>query len=255
MRTATTAALGVLLIFSFAAGCAKDPSKSVAHAKVEEPKADEPKAAGDEAAEPDEAPKPEEAAKPADPAAAVAKEAPAAAPAAAPAGAIALTGTIEFIGSKVTGSHECIFKEWSGTVSLADGKPEGGSLTFAVKTASVVADHKAPTAWSGKLTGHLKSDDFFDSEKHPDATFVSSSIAAKPGDKGATHEVVGKLTIRGIAKDITFPATISATDKEVSGKAEFSINRKDFSMQYAGKPDDLIRDGVVLKIDLKGARG
>ena len=34
-------------------------------------------------------------------------------------------------------------------------------------------------------------------------------------------------------------------------KAEFTINRKDFGILYAGMPDDLIKDDVLLKIDLR----
>ncbi len=37
----------------------------------------------------------------------------------------------------------------------------------------------------------------------------------------------------------------------VSGTSEFAINRKDFKIVYPGKPDDLIRDDVVLKLSLK----
>jgi hypothetical protein len=34
-------------------------------------------------------------------------------------------------------------------------------------------------------------------------------------------------------------------------KSEFDINRKDFGIVYPGKPDDLIRDEVVIRLDLK----
>ena len=36
----------------------------------------------------------------------------------------------------------------------------------------------------------------------------------------------------------------------VKTKAEFSINRKDFNIVYKGKPDDLIREEVVIKFDI-----
>ena len=39
-----------------------------------------------------------------------------------------------------------------------------------------------------------------------------------------------------------------------SGSATFSINRKDFGIEYPGKVDDLIRDNVVLEVALEGAR-
>lgn len=247
-RTSRVFAAVTLASFAAAAtlsGCAKDPSKEVAKAKVEAAKADEKK---------EEAPAapamPEGEAK-------VAPEAAAATAAAAPeapAGSLALSGQIDFTGSKVTGSHECTFKEWNGNLSLKDGKADGGALNFSVQTGSVVADYKKPNAWSEKLTGHLKSCDFFCVEKHPAATFASKSITAKAGENGATHEVAGDLTIRGVTKLVTFPATIAVTDTEVTGKASFSINRKEYKIEYPGKKDDLIREGVVLTIDVKASK-
>lgn len=172
----------------------------------------------------------------------------AAAPAAKPA---PLSGTIGFVGSKVTGSHTGDFKKWSGSVTLAGGKAEGGKLEFTVQTASVVADEGSRNDWTPKLEEHLKGADFFDTAKFPTATFTSTEI--KAGGSGGSHTVKGNLTLRGVTKVVSFPATIVVTGSEVSGKTEFSINRKDFGLVYAGKADDLIRDGVVLKIDVKAS--
>ena len=59
------------------------------------------------------------------------------------------------------------------------------------------------------LTKHLKTADFFDVAKYPEATFVSTAI--KPGgEKGASHTVTDNLTLHGATKSITFPATIAA---------------------------------------------
>ena len=183
-------------------------------------------------------------------AAAVAMALPFAASAASPAG-IALQGSVFFTGSKVTGSHTCQFKEWTGSVTLKNGKAEGGELEFTIKTASVEGDVGSRNDWTGKLEEHLKSPDFFDVAKFPTATFKSTEIKAG-GDAGATHTVKGDLTMHGVTKRVSFPATLAVKGKDVTGKTEFSINRKDFGIAYAGKADDLIRDGVVLKIDARG---
>ena len=237
-------------------GCAKDPSKDVPSAQVEAAKpAAEPAAAEPAAAEP--AAAAVAAAPAADPAAAAPAADPAAAPAADPAAAapaaegIALTGDVLFTGSKVTGSHDCKFAEWSGSFRLAEGKAEGGALKFEIKTASAIADYKEPNDWSKKLEEHFRSAEFFDVVNHPTANFESTEIKAG-GENGATHTVSGKLTIRGTTKDVTFPATITVEGGKVQAKTQFSINRKDFGVQYPGKPDDLIREGVVLSIDVRG---
>jgi polyisoprenoid-binding protein YceI len=156
------------------------------------------------------------------------------------------TSSVGFVGSKVTGKHEGKFEKVTGTVSLVGGKIEGGRIAIDVDVSSVKTDQE-------KLDGHLKSPDFFDVAKFPKATFTSSEIKAG-GDKGATDTITGELDLHGEKKVLTFPATVTVTADGVSGTAEFVINRKDFKIIYPGKPDDLIRDDVVLKLSLKAPR-
>jgi hypothetical protein len=40
----------------------------------------------------------------------------------------------------------------------------------------------------------------------------------------------------------------------VSVDAEFAINRKDFNIVYAGKPDDLIKDDVLIKLTIRAKK-
>jgi polyisoprenoid-binding protein YceI len=180
-----------------------------------------------------------------------AQPAPVAPPAAATPGAESLAidtanSKVGWVGSKVTGSHTGDFKQFKGTIDLPGGKPEAGKVNVEIDTASITSDND-------KLTTHLKSADFFDVAQYPKATFTSTEI--KPGGTGgATHTVTGVLTLHGVPKTITFPATVDVSDSEVGVKAEFSINRQDFKIAYAGKPDDLIRDDVLIKLDVKAPR-
>ena len=149
---------------------------------------------------------------------------------------------VDFVGSKVTGSHAGGFKKFEGKITA-----EGGE----VKTAAVKISMNSLYSDNERLTGHLKSADFFEVEKHPTSTFTVTSIAA--GEKGKT--VTGNLELHGVTKSITFPADIQVTDNAVTVKAEFAINRKDFNINYAGKANDLIRDNVVLKLDINATPG
>ncbi|APR85391.1 Rhodanese-like domain protein [Minicystis rosea] len=155
--------------------------------------------------------------------------------------------TVGFTGSKVTGSHSGKFEKVAGEVTLVGGKIEGGKVTISADVDSVKTDAE-------KLDGHLKSPDFFDAAKFPKATFTSAQIKAAAGPKGESHSITGELDLHGVKKTISFPATITVSGDAVSGTAEFTINRKDFGIVYAGKADDLIRDDVVLKLTLKANR-
>ena len=93
----------------------------------------------------------------------------------------------------------------------------------------------------------MKSPDFFDVAKFPTATFRSAEIT-KTGDG---YAISGDLTLHGVTKRISFPATIKAGEEEVTANAEFSIDRQDYGISYPGMRDDLIRDLVVIKLSLK----
>ena len=154
---------------------------------------------------------------------------------------------VQFIGSKVTGQHEGGFKEFTGAIDLVDGKPEVSSVAVDINTKSVYTDTDA-------LTTHLQSGDFFSSEQFPTASFVSTKITPESANSPGSFVVTGDLELRGVRKSVTFPATINVNADSVKVKAEFSINRKDFGIVYAGKADDLIRDDVVIKLDLDPSR-
>lgn len=175
----------------------------------------------------------------------------AAAPAAAVKGeGLAITGDnskVEFTGSKVTGKHDGGFKTLTGTIDLVNSKPAESSVTVDIDTTSAYSDDE-------KLTGHLKSADFFDVEKFPKATFKSTKIEADAAKGAEAYTVTGDFNLHGVTKSISFPATISADTDFVEVNAEFAINRKDFGIVYAGKADDLIRDDVVIKLTLKAPR-
>jgi polyisoprenoid-binding protein YceI len=152
---------------------------------------------------------------------------------------------IEFIGAKVTGHHNGSFKKFSGTIDYA-GQVETSRVSLTIDSSSLETD-------TPDLTKHLKTADFFDVAKYPTATFESTAI--RPGgDKGATHTVTGNLTMHGVSKSISFPATIAATPGEITVESSFAINRKDFGISYAGAPDNLIRDDVALSLHVKATK-
>ncbi|MFI5300300.1 MAG: YceI family protein [Polyangiales bacterium] len=153
---------------------------------------------------------------------------------------------VGFIGSKITGKHEGSFEKFTGTIELTNGKPESAKVSIDIDIASVKTDQD-------KLITHLKSKDFFDVEHFPKATFVSTSIVAST-TPGSTHTVTGDFELHGVKRAISFPATITVTGDTASATAEFSINRKDFGVVYPGKPDDLIKDGVLIKLAIKGIK-
>jgi polyisoprenoid-binding protein YceI len=120
------------------------------------------------------------------------------------------------------------FADFAGTIQFNNEAPEQSSVSFTIQTASIdtnTADRDA----------HLRSEDFFFVDKHPEITFVSSKITRKGNDE---YDVRGTLTIRGVSKEIGLPVTFLGHAKDPWGnarigfEAETTINRKDFGLNW-----------------------
>jgi polyisoprenoid-binding protein YceI len=192
----------------------------------------------------------ETSATPASNSSAVRSDSPAVSPLPTPsADALSFSGAgsrIDFTGSKVTGKHDGGFKTFAGSLELDDKKTEAESVAVEIDMSSTWSD-------ADGLTNHLKSPDFFDVAKFNKSTFVSSEIKPAAAE-GVTHSITGNFTFHGVTKSITFPATIEVKEGAATIKSEFVINRKDFGIMIDGKPDDLIRNEVVIKLDIHAAK-
>ena len=149
---------------------------------------------------------------------------------------------VEWEASKVTRTHTGSFGKFSGSIKVTDGKPETSKITIAIDTASLTSDTE-------KLTTHLNTPDLLDTAKFPSATFESTSIVPG-GANGATHTITGNLELHGVKKSITFPATVAVDAAHATAKAEFVLKRKDFGIVYPGMPNDLIREDVVIRLNI-----
>ena len=152
---------------------------------------------------------------------------------------ISTDSTISFVGSKVTGSHDGGFKTFTGHFTTDENHEVNGG--------QIMIDMSTTWADDDKLTKHLKSEDFFYIEEHPESHFTVTSVEKKDGNN---YAISGNLKLRGVEKNITFPATATTTDDGVKIDAEFDIDRTDWGIVYKGKADDLIRPEVVIKFDL-----
>jgi polyisoprenoid-binding protein YceI len=151
--------------------------------------------------------------------------------------------TINWKAAKVTRQHDGGFGTFEGTVTVADGAVTGVNVN--IDTRSVWTD-------TGRLTGHLKSPDFFEVEAYPEATFEADRFESVDST-GATHLVTGNLSMHGQTHGVTFPATITVSGDTVMATADFIINRTDWAINYKGQADDLVEENVRLLLDIVAA--
>ena len=179
---------------------------------------------------------------------------------------------IEWVGTKVSGYHTGTVPLKTGEIFVNNGEVTGGKFVMDVANMQVEGPKGSDTARNNKLLGHLKSADFFDVATHPEGTFELTNVKAYTGDAvkdtndvrqeeineykvtNPTHLVSGNLTLKGVTKNIEFPARITVSGNTAEAVAKFNIDRKDWGIVYPGSPDDLIRDAIHLGISIKAAK-
>lgn len=90
---------------------------------------------------------------------------------------------------------------------------------------------------------HLKSPDYFDVEKFPVSTIEITRVASASDE---TVKITGNLTIKGIARPVTFPAKMEVKDGIVKAIGNLTIDRTDWGIRYrSGKFYDVLADQIV----------
>jgi polyisoprenoid-binding protein YceI len=133
---------------------------------------------------------------------------------------------LTWIGYKVGGKHNGDLKLTDGKITMSGGNITSASFTMDM-TSMTVLDLQGGMA--EKLLGHLKSDDFFSVAKYPKATFELTKATNKGNN---THDVTGKLTIKGITKEITFPITVNANSMKLTATGTLKVDRTKWDITY-----------------------
>lgn len=166
---------------------------------------------------------------------------------------------IDWTGSKPTGKHTGTINLSDGTVSIKDNVLDSGKFTIDMNTITVT-DLKAG---DGKedLEGHLKGtggkeedfDHFFNVKKYPQSTFEITKAVTENGKTA----VEGNLTMKGITKNVKFPATVTVDGNTVTLVSDaFTINRTLWNVNYGSKSvfdnlgDKFINDDIELKVSI-----
>ncbi len=134
------------------------------------------------------------------------------------------------------------FTDFDAKLTLDPAAPAKSSLNATINVQSVSTN-------DADLDKHLKAPDFFDADKFPTSTFVSTSV--QPTGP-TTAKVTGNFTLKGVTKPLTLDVTLVGagphpmSKKPVAGfSAVGTIKRSDYGVSY-GVP--MVADNVKLQI-------
>lgn len=159
--------------------------------------------------------------------------------------------TVSWKASKVTGTHFGKVKISKAELDYRNDRIQGGS--FEMDMTSITVEDITDANSNKRLTDHLKSDDFFSSEK-----FKSSSmkITSATTSNGKDYQITGDLVIKGISHPVTFPAIVEVSGNKITATANITFDRTKYDIKYRSGSyfenlaDRLIYDDVHLEVKL-----
>jgi len=159
---------------------------------------------------------------------------------------------IEWKGFKPTGSHNGTIAVKAGKLKVNNNSIESGNFTIDMNSIAVT-DIPKEDEKNGKLSGHLKSADFFDVETYPNANFEITGIETVDGKTILS----GNLTLKDATNNISIPVITDMKDNIMTLTSEtFMIDRSKWNVEYGSKSffdnlgDKFINDDMELKVTL-----
>ena len=120
------------------------------------------------------------------------------------------------------------FDKFDGKAATGGASLDNADLNFSISVPSI-------NTGVDMRDRHLISEEFFDIAKYPTIEFKSSSVTK---DKNNNYIVKGKLTMKGVEKEISAPVTLGGITKNKDGKeimgiqTKFTVNRLDYGIKY-----------------------
>ena len=150
-----------------------------------------------------------------------------------------------FSGTQTEQPFSGTFKTWTGSIDFDPTKPDAAHVLVTIDTGSATtADTQRDEA--------LPQEDWFDVAKFPKATFEATGFTPRGPN---AYEAKGKLTIRGIAKDVTLPFTLTTTGDMAHAVGKANLIRTDFGVgQGDWASPQWVAFEVNVDIDLKAKR-
>jgi polyisoprenoid-binding protein YceI len=151
--------------------------------------------------------------------------------------------------TKVRGS----FNEFAGTGYFDADNPAASRIELTIQAASIDTRNATRDA-------HLRSNDFFDMENHPEIRFVSTAVEQVNADD---YRVTGDLTIRGVTKPVTVDLEYTGTavdpygNQRVGVEGKTTVDRRDWGINWNAALDAggvLLGEKVVLEFELSAIR-
>lgn len=138
----------------------------------------------------------------------------------------------------------------TGSFTGLKGKIQFDPANLAITSIDATIDANTVNTGIDARDNHLRKVEFFDVKNYPQIRFVSTRVT--PSNKTGVLFVFGKLTIKGVTKDISFPFTATPQNGGFLFNGEFKLNRRDFTV---GGSSFTMADNVTVQLNILAPKG
>jgi polyisoprenoid-binding protein YceI len=148
---------------------------------------------------------------------------------------------VAFAAKQMNAPFEGNFRKFEAKLAWDAAKPENSRAEVVIDVASIDIGDRM-------FDDEAKSKTFFNAPQFPQARFVSSAVKALGGGR---YEAAGKLTIKGIARDVVMPFTVKSEGGASVFDGAVSIRRLDFKIGEGSWTDTgILADDVQVRVRL-----
>ena len=145
-------------------------------------------------------------------------------------------------------SHNLAVKDFGGTAELDTDALNPASLQLTVRADSLEEIDPVFTPQQKEIINKELDEIVLESAKYPEITFKSTSVSGKLVSPWTFDvRITGDLTLHGVTRQITIPATVTLSSDSFRAVGKFEIDRKDFNVNAT----DAFHGMVRVKHDVK----
>ncbi|MEO7539257.1 MAG: YceI family protein [Pyrinomonadaceae bacterium] len=152
--------------------------------------------------------------------------------------------------------HHIAVRDLSGHAELTPDVLNPASLEMTIRAASLEETSDVFTPQQKGIINNELKEIVLETEKYPEITFKSTVVNGGLKDGQFVIKIGGNLTIHGVKRHITIPATVTVRGGEMHAVGEFGLDRSDFNVKATSAFHGMVRikDGLKFTFDIVGRR-
>ncbi len=137
--------------------------------------------------------------------------------------------------------------DFSGEVQITPSAINPASLTMTIRADSLEETGANFTPEQKAIIKKELDEIVLESAKYPEITFRSTDVAGRLNGSQFEATIGGDITLHGVTKHISIPATVTFDGDNLKAKGEFTLNRKDFNVTATNAVHGTVRVKHKLK--------